>query len=139
MELPWGMFGENLTTHGLLEATLHLGDRFRVGSAVLMVTQPRMPCFKMGIRFGRDDIIKRFLTSGRPGFYFSVIQEGEVGAGDPIELISGDEKQVTISDIDRLFGSDRDDIETMRRVVGAEALPENLRSYFFQQIRNHSR
>lgn len=139
MQLPWGMFGENLTTHGLLDAAVHVGDRFRMGSAVVMVTQPRMPCYKMGIRFGRNDIIKRFLTSSCPGFYLSVLQEGEVGAGDPIELISRDVTQVTISDIDRLFGSDRDDIETMRRVVGAEALPENLRAYFFQQIRNHSK
>src|ERR1044072_7317644 len=81
MDLPWGMFGENFTTTGLLETEVHIGDRFRIGTAELMVTQPRMPCYKLGIRFGRDDIIKRFLASERTGFYSSVLKEGEVGAG----------------------------------------------------------
>src|SRR5215213_198052 len=87
MELPWGVFGENFTTSGLDEAELGIGDRFRVGSAVVMVTQPRMPCYKLGIRFGRSDILRKFLASGRPGFYFAVVQEGEVAAGDEIELL----------------------------------------------------
>jgi len=82
-DLPWGAFGENFTTEGALEdTTVHIGDRFRVGSAAFVVTQPRMPCFKLGIRFGRGDIIKRFLRSGRNGFYFAVAEEGEVVAGD---------------------------------------------------------
>lgn len=79
IKLPWGMFGENFTTTGLLEAELNIGDKFRIGSAIVMVTEPRMPCYKLGIRFGRPDIIKRFLASGRTGFYFAVLQEGEVG------------------------------------------------------------
>lgn len=99
MEFSWGMFGENLTTEGLLEEAIHIGDRFRIGSAEVIVTQPRMPCYKLGIRFGRNDIIKRFLVSGRPGFYLGVLREGEVGAGDTIELISRDKKQVTVSEI----------------------------------------
>ena len=137
IELPWGMFGENLTTEGILENAVNIGDRFRMGSAELIAVQPRMPCYKLGIRFGRNDIIKRFMASGRSGIYFAVLKEGEVGAGDIIELISRDVNQVTISDIARLLGSDREDIKTMRRVVDVEALPENLREYFFQQIRNH--
>ena len=88
MDLPWAVFGENLTTEGLLEADVRIGDRFRVGSAEFIVTQPRMPCYKLGIRFGRMDILKRFLKSGRTGFYFAVTTEGEVGAGDPIEPIA---------------------------------------------------
>jgi len=81
MTLPWGMFGENLTTEGLQEDdTLQIGDRFRVGSAEVVVTQPRLPCFKLGLKFGRDDIVKRFLASGRTGFYFKVVAEGEVAA-----------------------------------------------------------
>jgi MOSC domain-containing protein YiiM len=85
--LPWGMFGENLTTEGLLEADVRIGDRYRVGSAALEVTDPRFPCFKLGIRFGREDIVDRFLHSGRSGFYFRVVEEGEVGPGDPIERL----------------------------------------------------
>jgi MOSC domain-containing protein YiiM len=68
LDLPWGAFGENFTTEGLLEEAVHIGDRLRVGSAEFVVTQPRMPCFKLGIRFGRPEIVKRFLQSGRSGF-----------------------------------------------------------------------
>ena len=85
MTLPWGMFGENLTTEGVLETDVHLGDRYRIGTAVLEATNPRFPCFKLGIRFGREDIEARFLASGRSGFYFRVVREGDVEAGDPIE------------------------------------------------------
>ncbi|MBI2115875.1 MAG: MOSC domain-containing protein, partial [candidate division NC10 bacterium] len=85
MDLPWGMFGENFTTEGLLEDLVNIGDRFRVGSAEVMVTEPRLPCYKLGVKFGREDIVKRFLQSGRTGFYVAVLQEGEVGAGDGIE------------------------------------------------------
>jgi MOSC domain-containing protein YiiM len=137
-ELPWGMFGENLTTEGILENDVNIGDRFRMGSAELIAVQPRMPCYKLGIRFGRSDILKRFMASGRSGIYFAVLKEGEVEPGDTIELIHRDVNQVTISDVARLLGNDRDDIKAMRRVVGVEALPENLRAYFFQKIRNHS-
>src|SRR5215813_12670553 len=87
MTLPWGMFGENLTTEGLQEDTLQIGDRFRIGSTEVVVTQPRLPCFKLGLRFGRDDIVKRFLVSGRMGFYFKVLAECEVAAGDPVLLV----------------------------------------------------
>src|SRR5213596_3826739 len=86
MDLPWGVFGENFTTEGLLEETVHIGDRFRIGSAEFVVTQPRMPCFKLGIRFDRPDIVKRFLQSGRTGLYLAVLKEGEVAAGDSIQF-----------------------------------------------------
>jgi len=91
-EVPfsWGKFGENLTTEGLAEDTLCIGDRLRVGSAILMVTQPRMPCHKLALRFDRDDMITRFLTSQRSGFYFSIIEEGKVHARSKVEIISGD-------------------------------------------------
>src|SRR5213594_2712160 len=84
LELPWGMFGENFTSAGLDESAVHIGDKFRVGSATLMVTEPRMPCYKLGLRFGRSDIIRQFLESERNGFYLAVLAEGEVGAGDQI-------------------------------------------------------
>jgi MOSC domain-containing protein YiiM len=129
-ELSWAAFGENFTTEGLEESSVNIGDRFRIGSAEVTVTQPRMPCYKLGIRFGRADMLKRFLTSGRTGFYFSVQREGEVGAGDEIELLGRDENNVTVSDIVRLYASGKDDFETMRRAVEVEALPESWREHF---------
>jgi len=139
MQLPWGIFGENLTTEGVLEDDVNIGDQFRIGSAEMMVTQPRMPCYKLGIRFGRDDIIKRFMSAGRPGFYLRVLLEGEVGAGDTIERISRDDGQVTISDIFRLIGMNRADIKTLRRAVQVNALPEGLRLYFQHKLKRHGR
>ena len=139
MQLPWGMFGENFTTEGVLEEDVNIGDRFRIGSAEVMVTQPRFPCYKLGVRFRRDDIIKRFMTSGRPGIYFGVLQEGEVGAGDAIELIGRDDGQITISDIFRLIGNDQDDFDTMRRAVLVKALPEHLRRRFQNKLERYGR
>jgi MOSC domain-containing protein YiiM len=132
--LPWGMFGENLTTEGLDEETINIGDRFRVGSAEVAVTQPRMPCYKLGLKFGRDDILKRFLLSKRTGFYFTVLKEGEVEAGDKIELLSRDKNNITVVDITRLYTSEKDNRELMRRAVEVEALPESWRGYFVHQM-----
>ena len=134
MRLPWGMFGENLTTHGLLEDTLHIGDRLRIGSAEVMVTEPRMPCYKLALKFGRDDIIKRFLRSGRSGFYLAVLQEGEVGTGDEVEFIEQDSHRVTIADIVRLYVSEKDNLELLQRAVQVDALSESWRDYFREQI-----
>ncbi len=100
-DLPWGMFGENLTTEGLLETDVHVGDRYRVGTAVLEATNPRFPCFKLGIRFGREDILDRFLYSGRSGFYFRVVQEGDVAAGDAIHRVGRAQARPTIADVVR--------------------------------------
>src|SRR6187399_1564460 len=99
MELGWGVFGENFTTAGLLEDLVHIGDCFRAGSAEFVVTQPRMPCFKLGIRFNRSDMVKRFLQSGRTGFYLAVLREGEIGAGDSIEPVALDASQITVADV----------------------------------------
>jgi MOSC domain-containing protein YiiM len=134
VELPWGMFGENFTTEGLDESNVRIGDRFRVGAAEVVVTQPRMPCYKLGIKFGRKDMLKRFLASGRTGFYFSVEREGEVAAGDGVELLGRDEHNVTVADITRLYSRDREDFETMRRALEVEALPEGWRQHFRQQL-----
>src|SRR5919199_453602 len=134
VELPWGMFGENFTTAGLLETAVNVGDRFRVGTAELQVTQPRMPCYKLGIKFGRADMLKRFLASGRTGFYFAVLREGEVGAGDDVELIARDPRGVTVADVGRLYVRDRDDLETLRRAVAVEALPSGWRDEFLERI-----
>jgi len=134
VDLPWGMFGENFTTEGLREDSVNIGDRFRIGSAEVMVTEPRLPCYKLAAKFGRDDIIKRFLHSGRTGFYFAVMQEGEVGTGDGIELVSRDEHSVTVADITRLYVHDKDDVGTLRRAVQVTALPESWRVYFGKRI-----
>ena len=134
MKLPWGMFGENFTTEGLHENDLNIGDRFRIGSAVVMVTEPRMPCYKLGIRFGRTDIIKRFLVSERNGFYLAVLQEGEVGAGDRFELIEKNEPSVRVSDVTRLYTREKHNTELLRRAIKVEALPEGRRGYFQEHL-----
>jgi MOSC domain-containing protein YiiM len=136
MDLPWGVFGENLTTEGLLEEAVHIGDRFRVGSAEFAVTQPRMPCFKLGIRFDRPDIVKRFLQSGRSGFYFAVLKEGEVTAGNSIELLKRDEHGVTVADIVNLYGRDAANQQLLRRVSELPSLPESWRDYFRKRLWN---
>ena len=133
-ELPWGMFGENFTTTGLYESELGIGDKFRVGSAVLRVTQPRMPCYKLGIRFGRSDILRRFLASGRTGFYFAVAQEGTVAAGDEIELLERNNDALKISDITRLYVEEKRNVDLLRRAVSLDALPESWRDYFQREL-----
>jgi MOSC domain-containing protein YiiM len=136
MDLVWGMFGENFTTEGLMEDAVNVGDQFQIGSAAkLVATQPRMPCYKLGVRFGRMDVIKRFMASRRPGIYFKVLQEGEVETGDKIKIIGRDKNNVTVKDIVRLYIRDNDeDIETMRRATKIEALPEGWRYEFQQKI-----
>jgi len=135
MELPWGMFGENLTTTGLFETETHIGDRFRVGSAEVKVTQPRMPCYKLAIRFERNDIIKRFLVSERTGFYLSVLKEGEVGAGDEFELLERNTSDVRVVDVVRLYSSDKRDLDLLRRAIASESLPNNWREHFRERLR----
>lgn len=124
-KLSWGNFGENLTTAGLFEHTLCIGDRLRVGSALLTVTQPRMPCYKLAIRFGRDDMIQRFLASGRSGFYFSVVEPGEVRAGLEIEIVSRDGNRVTVADIAKLYLGQTGDSDLLQRALSLSALPSN--------------
>jgi MOSC domain-containing protein YiiM len=133
MELPWGMFGENFTTQGVREQEINIGDKFRIGQATLMATEPRMPCYKLGLRFRRTDIIRRFLASERTGFYLAVLQEGEVGAGDEIELIEQNGSGVRVIDVTRLYVGDKN-IDLLRRAIGTEALPESWRSYFQHQL-----
>jgi MOSC domain-containing protein YiiM len=131
--LPWGAFGENLTTEGLLEERVNIGDRFRIGTAEVMVTQPRFPCFKLNLKFGRDDMVKRFLNSRLSGIYFSVVQEGEVGAGDAIELVKRDEHNITVADIVQIYVREASD-DLVRRAIQVPALADDLRTHFQQQI-----
>src|SRR5678815_5584287 len=134
MKLPWGMFGENFTTAGLLETEVNVGDKFRVGSAIVMATEPRMPCYKLGIRFARSDIIKRFLASERTGFYFAVLQEGEVEAGDPMELIEKSQGSLSLSDITALYTREKHNVGLLRRAIEVATLPESWKDYFRHRL-----
>jgi len=133
-DLPWGAFGENFTTAGLLEREVKIGDRLRIGSAEFVVTQPRMPCYKLAVRFGRDDMVRRFLASGRSGFYLAVLSEGEVGQGDAIAFASRDTHDVTVADIAALYAGDADNQGLLRRAVELPALPESWREYLRQRL-----
>jgi MOSC domain-containing protein YiiM len=132
-ELPMAIFGENLTTDGMSEESVHLGDRFSLGSAQFVVTQPRLPCYKLGIRFQDDRMVKRFLASGRTGFYFAVTREGEVGAGDEIKVIARDANAVTVAEITRLYVAKRyaeEDVASVRRALRVAEFPDSWKGYF---------
>jgi len=133
-ELPWGMFGENLTTEGLTEENACMGDQFRIGGAIVKVTQPRMPCYKLGIRFGRPDMVKRFLASRRSGIYFSVIEEGMLNVGDAIEKIHEDENRLSIADINRAYVDARNNELLLRRIVDLAILPQGLHAEFAEEL-----
>lgn len=134
--LAWGAFGENLTTEGWWEDEVFVGDRFRIGTTEMVVTQPRMPCFKLALRFGREDVVARFLESGRPGFYLRVLQEGAVEAGDPMERIEEDSRRVRVVDVVRLYLDKKGtlDRELRERAVQVEALPEAWRDHFRRRL-----
>lgn len=137
-QLPLGIFGENFTTDGLLEDSVHIGDQFSVGSTEVIVTQPRLPCYKLGVRFQSDDMVKRFLASERTGFYFAVAREGEVGAGDEIKLVDRDPNHVPVSEITRLYVSKRygaDELSSVQRALRVTALPESWKEYFRERMR----
>jgi MOSC domain-containing protein YiiM len=133
-DLPPGVFGENLTTEGLLENEIHVGDEFRVGSARLVVTQPRQPCFKLGLRFNDPMMVKRFQLAWRPGIYFAVSGEGDVGAGDPIEPVAEDETGMTLLELTELIYDRRADPEALRRALRVPALAEVIRQYFENRL-----
>ena len=133
-ELRRGMFGENLTTEGLTEENACIGDQFRIGGAIVKVTQPRMPCYKLGIRFGRPDMVKRFLASRRSGIYFSVIEEGMIDTGDAIEKIHEDDNRLSIADINRAYADTRNNEPLLRRIVSLGILPQGLQAEFAEEL-----
>jgi MOSC domain-containing protein YiiM len=134
-DLAWGAFGENLTTEGLLETRVAIGDRIRCGSVAFVVTQPRLPCFKLGIRFGRADVIKRLMQTGRSGFYLAVLHTGDIAGGDALELIRSDDDRVTVAEIFSLFQPGAADPELLRRASRLPALPEAWRMKFEERLR----
>lgn len=135
--LPPGVFGENFTIESPLEDSVHIGDRFSIGSAEVVVTQPRLPCYKLGIRFGSDEMVKRFLDSGRTGFYLAVMREGDVGAGDDVVLSDLDPNSIPVSEITRLYIAKEysaEDARQVRRILRLEALPDSWKEYFQEKM-----
>lgn len=135
VDFPAAAFGENLTIEGLFE-DVRIGDRFRIGTAEFVVTQPRLPCYKLAIRFGRKDMLKRMLKNGRTGFYLAVTAEGEVGTGDAIEPIERLAAGLTVADVVRLYTTDAKDQALLRRATDTPRLPESWRDYFRKRLRN---
>ena len=132
--LSFGAFGENLSTEGLVEDLVHIGDEFRVGTARLVVTQPRMPCYKLGIRFGDPAMVKQFLRAGWPGIYFAVIEEGVVGPGDPIERVHTDENRVTVEAMFKLMLDRHPSAEALRSILRIPALAAVRRREFEERL-----
>lgn len=133
-DYPWGIFGENLSTTGLFEDTVCIGDEFRVGTTRLVVTQPRMPCFKLGIRFGNPEIIERFLKSRRSGIYFGIVDEGQIGPGDSIELVSTDPRRMSVTEVLDLILDSSPSEARLRRALSVPALADDWRKEFTQQL-----
>jgi len=134
MEFPWGAFGENLTTEGTSERSLRIGDHLSIGTGEFLVTQPRLPCFKLGVRFGRPDMVKRFQRSARTGFYLAVLQEGSISPGDPIRVVSEAQPGVTVAEIARLYTAADAEQDLLRRASEVAALPDSWRKYFRNRL-----
>lgn len=132
---PLGAFGENLTVEGLDEQDVRIGDRFQAGECKLQVTQPRMPCFKLGVRFSDPKMVKNFLQRRQPGVYFSVVKEGLVKAGDKFTLLEKSDSQLTVTDIVRLYAFDKTDQEGLQLAVNDPYLPQSWREYFAGKLR----
>jgi MOSC domain-containing protein YiiM len=133
--LPWGMFGENLTVEDVpLEDEIAIGDRLRIGSAEFLVTQPRLPCFKLGIRFDDASIVRRFLEAERTGYYLRIAAEGEVEAGNKVEVLERDPAAVTVAEITRVFTREHTERGALRRLLGASVLPDSWRLYVEQLL-----
>jgi MOSC domain-containing protein YiiM len=135
--LPPGAFGENFMIESPVEDSIHIGDRFSIGSAEVVVTQPRLPCYKLGIRFESNEMVKRFLDSGRTGFYMAVTREGDVGAGDEVVLLGLDPNSIPVSEITRLYIAKEYEVEDarqVRRFLTLEALPESWKDYFQEKL-----
>jgi MOSC domain-containing protein YiiM len=133
-ELPWGAFGENFTTEGLMEDAVCIGDRFRIGTAEFVVTQPRMPCYKLAIRFGQVEMVKRFLESRRSGFYLAVEREGDAGAGDAIEPLGHSERRLTVADVVKLYVGDSANQPLLEIASNHPSLPAAWREYFGKRL-----
>lgn len=133
-DLPWGVFGENLTTEGLLETDVRIGDLLEIGSAQFLVTQPRQPCFKLGIRFGRGDMVRRFVASGRSGFYVRVVREGYIASGDEIRLVERAAGSITVAEIFSLQFDENASDDDLRRAAAAPGLSPSWTDDFLKRL-----
>jgi MOSC domain-containing protein YiiM len=133
-DLAFGQFGENLTVEGMLEETVHIGDTFRIGGALFEITQPRVPCYKLGIKMGSAQFPKTFLASNRTGYYVRVLEEGQVGAGDSIERITTDTERMTVQQTVRLAFFEQDDVAMLEKVLRIRALSQEWRDMFQAQM-----
>ena len=133
-DLPWGMFGENLTIAGLDDLSVHIGDHYAIGTTEVVATQPRLPCYKLGIKFGRDSFVKQFMQSGRTGFYLAIVREGAIAAADAVKLVSREAHGVSVADVVRLYVHDRFDADGLRRAVLALDLPAWWREEFQERL-----
>jgi MOSC domain-containing protein YiiM len=133
-ELPPGSFGENLTVIGFVEREVRIGERWRVGSCELAVTEPRVPCFKLAAKFQRADMIRRFLASRRSGWYLAVVREGELGAGDEVELLKRHESAVCVADVVELYASKRLDPDLARRALATPDLDDGWRAWIAERL-----
>ena len=131
-DLVPGFFGDNLTIEGIDEEDVLIGDRFRAGTALLEVSQPRIPCFKLGLRMGDPGFLKPFLASGRTGFYLRVIEEGELAAGDPVERVARGEGGLTVRDVARLF-TDGEDPAEFSRAAAVPALEDGWKVWMLER------
>src|SRR5271165_2879970 len=129
-----GNFGENLTLEGASEEAIHIGDQLQIGTALFTVTQPRSPCYKLGVRFNREDMTRRFYDSRRFGFYLRVLREGTLQAGSAIAVVSRDPNAVSVTDVIRLYAGDSRDRDVLRRALKVSALPESWRDALQERL-----
>jgi MOSC domain-containing protein YiiM len=134
IDFAFGQFGENFTVEGMLEDEIHVGDVFRVGDALVEVTQPRVPCHKLGIKMGLLGFEKRFLASCRVGFYLRVLEEGEVGAGDAFDRVRTDPERMTVREICHLLYFEPENLEGATRALRIRALSPGWRQSFEERM-----
>jgi MOSC domain-containing protein YiiM len=136
-DLPFGSFGENFTTSGLLETNVHIGDRFAINNAEVVVSQPRLPCYKLGVRFQSDDMVKKFLASRRIGFYLAVTREGDVESGDEIVPVTQNASTISIADFLRLFltkSFSAADRASLQELYALPSVPNDWKHYFRERV-----
>ena len=133
-DFTYGQFGENLTVMGMIENEIHIGDIFRVGGALVQVTQPRVPCYKLAMKMNLPQFPKLFMASGRTGFYLQVLKEGEIGAGDSVEKVASDPEQMSVQAVFRLAYFNRDDVESLRKAVRISCLSPGWKSMFEERL-----
>lgn len=127
LDWNWGMFGENLSVSGMDETQIRIGDIYKIGRALVQVSQPREPCFKLGIRFGTQDILKEFIEYGYPGTYVKILEEGIVSSGDDFTLVRASDNSLTVHQFFQLLYAKEKDQKVLKLAIENLALPEGKR------------